>query len=424
MQSVLFRNFRVVTAEIDETADVFVKNGVTEKLGSCSGRAADTVFDGGGRLFIMPSLFDMHVHFRDPGQTHKEDIPSGCKAALAGGVTGVACMPNTLPRVDSAGTVKYITEKAAGSGVEVYPAGCVTKNMAGKEIYDHSALGVKLISDDGFPVENAGLLRQALIESKKNGILVCSHCEDLNIINEGIMNKGSVSEKLGFKGMDRLSEDSITERDIKIAEDTGAKIHICHVSTAGSADIIRRAKARGVKVTAETCPHYFSLTEDKLNLRDADYRMNPPLREENDRKAIIEALSDGTIDCISTDHAPHSREEKSDFFKAPNGIVGLETSLAVSLTYLYHTGIISLKKIISLMCENPRKILGTPYYGITEGSPAYFAVADPDLEWTVDPGKFYSKSKNTPFKGMTLKGKNLITVSGGVIRFNILGNQN
>lgn len=416
MNSILLKNVRIVDTETDTTGDLLVKDGKIAATGSVS-EAADRVIDGKGKLMVMPPLFDMHVHFRDPGLTHKEDILTGCAAALAGGVTGVVCMPNTKPPIDSRETVDYITKKAAGTGVEVYPAGCVTKGMQGKELYDHASIGVRIISDDGRPVENAELLRQAMLETNKNGLLIASHCEDLNIINGGIINSGAVSAELGVKGMDRASEDSITAREIAIAMSADARIHICHVSTRGSLDFIREAKARGVKVTCETCPHYFMYTDEKLRSLDADYRMNPPLRTEDDRRAVEEAVLDGTIDCIVTDHAPHAAEEKADFYKAPNGVVGLETSLAAMLTHFYHTGKLTLGRIVELMSAEPRKLLGLDVPMLKEGAKADFILVDPDEEWVVVPDELHSKSHNTVFKGERFKGRNLMTVTDGIIRF-------
>lgn len=416
MNSILLKNVRIVDTETDTTGDLLVKDGKIAATGSVS-EAADRVIDGKGKLTVMPPLFDMHVHFRDPGLTHKEDILTGCAAALAGGVTGVVCMPNTKPPIDSRETVDYITKKAEGTGVEVYPAGCVTKGMQGKELYDHSSIGVRIISDDGRPVENAELLRQAMLETNKNGLLIASHCEDLNIINGGIMNSGAVSAELGVKGMDRASEDSITAREIAIAMSADARIHICHVSTRGSLDFIREAKARGVKVTCETCPHYFMYTDEKLRSLDADYRMNPPLRTEDDRKAVEEAVLDGTIDCIVTDHAPHAAEEKADFYKAPNGVVGLETSLAAMLTHFYHSGKLTLGRIVELMSAEPRRLLGLDVPMLKEGAKADLILVDPDEEWVVVPDELHSKSHNTVFKGERFKGRNLMTVTDGIIRF-------
>lgn len=415
-RSILFKNVRIVDAETDTIGDVLVKDGVIAEVGNVS-EAADRVIEGNGKLVVMPSLFDMHVHFRDPGFTHKEDVLTGCAAALAGGVSGVVCMPNTKPPIDSRETVDYIVNKAEPTGVSVYPAGCVTKGMLGKELYDHSSIGVRIISDDGRPVENAELLRQAMLESNKNGILIASHCEDLNIINGGIVNDGEVSAELGLKGMNRASEDSITAREIAVAMSADARIHICHVSTVGSLDFIREAKARGVKVTCETCPHYFMYTDEKIRSLDADYRMNPPLRTEADRAAVEKAVLDGTIDCIVTDHAPHAAEEKADFCKAPNGVVGLETSLAAMLTHFYHTGKLSLSRISEMMAEKPRKLLGLPVTKIEKGAKADLILVDTEKEWVVEPEKLHSKSHNTVFKGEKFKGQNLMTITDGIIRF-------
>ena len=419
MSSILIRNIRAVDTALDTVTDVLIRDGVIAKHGSGITESAEQVIDGTG-LVLMPSLFDMHVHFRDPGQTHKEDILTGCAAALAGGVTGVLAMPNTKPPCDSPETIRYIIDKAEGTGVEVYPVGCITNGMSGNGLCDYEALksaGCICISDDGRPVENAEMMRKALEMSKDNGLLVASHCEDLSIINGGIINKGETSAKLGVKGMDRASEDYITAREMILAASVGAHIHICHVSTEGSAAMIRFAKSRGVNVTCETAPHYFMLTDKLLEKRDADYRMNPPLRTPEDVRAIIDAVKDGTIDCIITDHAPHAAEEKADFEKAPNGVVGLETSLAATLTALYHTGEIDLHKVVELMCVNPRKILGLDIPEIKEGSTADLVIADIGRKWTVDPEKLHSKSHNTVFKGMELTGKPLVTISKGVIRY-------
>lgn len=415
--SILLKNVRAADDISDKICDIFIDGGIIADIGENLSADADRVIDGGGKLAVIPALFDMHVHFRDPGQTHKETVETGCAAALAGGVSGVACMPNTSPAIDSRETVEYILKKAENTGVDVYPVGCITKGMKGEELYDWAELGVKLISDDGRPVANAELMRQALEKTNENGLLVVSHCEDLNIINGGIINKGAVSEKLGVKGMDRASEDSITAREIALADSCGARIHICHVSTKGSMEIIRDAKKRGIKVTCETCPHYFTYTEEKLLSRDADYRMNPPLRTEEDRAAVLEAVLDGTVDCIVTDHAPHAAEEKADFLKAPNGVVGLETSLAVTLTQLYHTGKLTLSRIAELMAVNPRKLLGIDFTRIEKGAKADLAVIDLEKEWTVNPDELHSKSHNTVFKGERLKGRNIMTITDGEIRF-------
>ena len=419
MNSILIKNIRAVDTKNDSITDILIENGKISSISEKIDVQADRIIDGTG-LVLMPSLFDMHVHFRDPGLTYKEDIITGCNSALAGGVTGVLAMPNTKPPCDNPETIRYIIDKAQGTGVEVYPVGCITNSMNGDGLCDYEALknaGCICISDDGKPVENAEMMRQALEKSNENGLLVASHCEDLSIINGGIMNNGETSRKLGVKGMDRSSEDYITAREIILASSVNARIHICHVSTEGRSAIIRFAKSRGIKVTCETAPHYFMLTDKLLETRDADYRMNPPLRTPEDVRAIIDAIKDGTIDCIITDHAPHAPEEKADFEKAPNGVVGLETSLSATLTALYHTGEITLQKVIELMCVNPRKILGLEIPEISEGKTADLIIADINRKWTVEAEKLHSKSKNTVFKGMELIGKNLMTISKGVIRY-------
>ena len=375
------------------------------------------VIHAGGK-FVFPGFVDMHVHFRDPGQTHKEDILTGSEAAAAGGVTSVACMPNTKPPVDSVETIRYILNKAEKAKARVYPVACVTRGMDGKELTDMAALnstGAVAFSDDGRPVKNARVMLEGMQHAACVGRKVLSHCEDLDLINGGIMHKGDVSRLLGVPGMDRASEDSITAREICLSASSGAPIHICHVSTKGSIDLIRNAKAQGTRVTCETAPHYFILDHQKLLSKDADYRMNPPLREPKDIRAVLGGIADGTIDCIITDHAPHSAEEKADFYTAPNGVVGLETSFAACYTYLVRTGVITLRRLVELMSENPAAILGIPGGSIEEGGIADIAIADLDRSWIVEPEKLHSKSKNTVFKGMTLRGKVITTICRGEI---------
>lgn len=408
---------------IDETngfegvADILVENDKIAKCAPNIDENADKIIDCSGK-HIIPGICDMHVHFRDPGQTHKEDLISGSEAAAAGGVTAVACMPNTVPVIDSAETVKYVIEKAKSAKVKIYPIGCITKGQKGEELCDFIELknaGCVAVSDDGKPVRSARMMARAMVKAHYAGLRVISHCEDPEIIAGGIINSGEVAKELGVKGMHRMSEDTQTAREVVMAGDLEMPIHIAHVSTFSSMMIVRLAARCGVMVTSETCPHYFTLTDEKLLTRDADYRMNPPLRTSRDVTAITEGVCDGTIDCIVTDHAPHAPEEKADFEKAPNGVVGLETSLAVTLTQLYHTGKITLKRIVRLMCVNPRKILGIPGGSFTEGAPADITVFDINEEWTVDPEKLHGKSKNTCFKGMTLKGKVKMTVVDGKI---------
>lgn len=419
MSSILIKNVRIVDENRDQVGDILIRDGMIETIADHIAESADRVVDANGKT-VLPGLIDMHVHLRDPGYTYKEDVLSGCEAAAAGGVTGVACMPNTSPVNDNPEVTEYILLRARHAKARVYPIAAITKRMFGDELTDFHQLkraGAVGVSDDGKPVENADRMAQALQNGALAGLLPISHCEDLAIINGGIINKGTVSEQLGVKGMDRLSEDSITEREIALAKKTGCPVHIAHVSTKGAIDAIRRAKAEGVPVTCETCPHYFILTEQELLKRDADYRMNPPLREESDRAAIEAAVLDGTIDCIVTDHAPHSASEKRDFEKAPNGVVGLETSLAATLTALVHTGKMDLKQLCKLMSGNPARLLKVPGGKIAEGEVADLAIVDLNEEWTVEPEKLHSKSKNTVFKGKTLIGKVKMTLLGGEVVF-------
>ena len=415
----LIKGGRLVSPKngIDGIYDLLIEDGIVKTIGTdLPEDGYSEVIDATGKL-VLPGFIDMHVHLRDPGQTYKEDILSGCEAAAAGGITSVVCMPNTKPPVDSAEVISYIREKAEKAKARVYPVACITRSMEGEQLTDMSSLrsaGAVAVSDDGSPVANARLMLEGMQRAAKLGLLTISHCEDLELINGGIIHKGDVSRTLGVPGMDRASEDSITAREICLADSAGVPIHIAHVSTKGAVEMIRDAKRRGIKVTCETAPHYFILDHEKLLSKDADYRMNPPLREQSDIRAVLSAISDGTIDCIITDHAPHSKEEKSDFLRAPNGVVGLETSFGACYTYLCKTGIVSLRRLVELMCVNPAKLLKLPGGFLEEGGPADIAIADPNLVWTVDPEKLHSRSKNTVFKGMTFTGKVVRTICRGV----------
>jgi dihydroorotase len=361
---------------------------------------------------------------RDPGQTDKEDIISGANAAVAGGVTALLCMPNTNPVADNIQTLKYIKDKAKNAKAKIYPVAAITKELKGEELCNFEELknfGAAAVSDDGHPVKNAKVMLEAIIAAKEADLLIISHCEDLDIIDGGIVNDG-IAGRLDVKGMNRVSENIITAREILLAYEADAPIHIAHVSTKEAIAMIRFIKelAKSVKkekfkLTCETTPHYFTLTEEMLLNKDADYRMNPPLRTEEDVAAVKNAILDGTIDCIVTDHAPHTPEEKSDFLTAPNGVIGLETLLPVVLTEFYHTKLLSLERIVELVCINPRKIANIKNDGgcTKAGSKADIVVVDLNREWTVDPEKLHSKSKNTCFKGMKLKGKVKYTFVNG-----------
>jgi dihydroorotase len=327
-------------------------------------------------------------------------------------------MPNTEPVIDSAETIKYIAKKAKKSKAKVYTSCAITKGQEGAELCDFAELkkaGAVACTDDGRPVKNARTMAEAMIKANDEGMCIISHCEDLDIAGGGLMNAGIVSIELGIWGMHRSSENIMTSREIDLARDLYEKVHIAHVSTKEAVEKIRAAKAEGVGVTCETAPHYFALKEDLLYSRDADYRMNPPLRLQKDVEAIIAGICDKTIDCIITDHAPHSPEEKKDFFTAPNGVIGLETSLAATLTFLYHTGKITLLDLVRLMCYNPRRILGIDGGRLAIGEAADITLFDPDEEWLVEPEKFKSKSRNSCFKGMRLKGRVKYTLVDGEI---------
>ena len=413
--TVWIRGARVIDPSqgLDQIGDLLLREGKIAQVGQVEAADADLVIDGEG-LVAAPGLVDMHVHLRDPGLTYKEDVLSGCRAAAAGGVTSLLAMPNTKPPMDSPEGVQALLEKAASADAAVYTAACVTKGMKGEELTDLEALkaaGAIAISDDGVPVGSSRCLLEALEKAQKLGLTLTAHCEDMDLARGGKMNEGPVAEELGLPGIPAAAEDCGTAREIAAAASIDAAVHICHVSTKGSVALIRDAKARGVKVTAETCPHYLLLTEEALRSRDADYRMNPPLRTEADRLALIQGLQDGTIDAISTDHAPHSPEEKADFAGAPNGSIGMETSLSAALTAL--EGRLTLSQVIEKMSTAPARILGIPAGTLQVGAAADVVLFHPEERWTVDPEKLHGKSKNTPFKGMALRGRVKLTFSRG-----------
>lgn len=429
MGKMLIANARILDPSceppVDFIGDILIEGDRIIKVGS---NLAQTKIAQGAQhidasgLCAAPGFLDIHVHLRDPGFTHKEDTITGCKAAAAGGVTGVCCMPNTKPVTDSEEVLSYILDKAKDADARVYPIASITKGMLGQELNDIAALhacGAVAVSDDGRPVENGGMMLKALKEAYKAGVPVISHCEDLTIIDGGIINEGRISKELGVKGMDRASEDSITAREIVLAESSDTAIHIAHVSTKGSVQLIREAKARGVKVTCETAPHYMMMTDELLLSYNANFRMNPPLREQEDCEAIVEGVLDGTIDAIVTDHAPHAAEEKANFLKAPNGIVGLETSFAAACTVLVHQCGMSLLDLVKLMSTNPANLLRLPGGTLREGSFADIVLFDPDRSWTVDAEKLHSKSKNTPFDGLELTGRVVRTILGGKTVFEL-----
>ena len=413
--TVWIRGARVIDPSqgLDQIGDLLLREGKIAQVGQADPAGADLVIDGQG-LVAAPGLVDMHVHLRDPGLTYKEDVLSGCRAAAAGGVTSLLAMPNTKPPMDDPALVRDLLARAREADATVYTAACVTKGMQGKELADLAALkeaGAIAISDDGVPVGSSRCLLEALRLAPQLGLVFTAHCEDLDLAAGGKMHDGAVARELGVPGIPAAAEDCGTAREIAAAASIGAPVHICHVSTKGSVALIRDAKRRGVRVTAETCPHYLLLTEEALRRKDADYRMNPPLREEADRLALLEGLADGTIDAISTDHAPHSPEEKADFAGAPNGSIGMETSLSAALTAL--EGRLTLSQVIEKMSTAPARILGIPAGTLQVGAAADVVLFHPEEGWTVDPEKLHGKSRNTPFKGMALRGRVKLTFSRG-----------
>ncbi|MCI7658913.1 dihydroorotase [Flintibacter sp.] len=398
--------------------DLYIENGKVVQLEKDIRQEADQVIDADG-LVVCPGLVDMHVHLRDPGLTYKEDIFTGTAAAAHGGVTSVACMANTDPVVDTPEQVRYVKDKAAqANGVHVYPIAAVSMGMRGEEPSDADALkkaGAIALSDDGCNVDNANLMRDVMIHAKRLEMPVLCHCEDTTMVEGRAVNEGSVSRQLWLEGRPAIAEEIMVMRDAMLAEETGTHVHICHVSTAKSVDIIRRMKKRGVAITCETCPQYFTLTEDEILTQGSMARVNPPLRTAKDIKGIIAGLKDGTIDAIATDHAPHSAEEKSrPLTRAPSGMVGLETSLAITLTELYHTGKMKLPEIIKRMTYTPASILRLSSKGrLSLGSDADITIFDPEEVWTIDPEQFASKARNTPFAGREVKGKVKYTIVGG-----------
>ncbi|MDR0906612.1 MAG: dihydroorotase [Oscillospiraceae bacterium] len=359
-------------------------------------------------IITLPGLIDMHVHFRDPGFEYKEDILSGALAAAAGGVTTAVCMPNTNPVIDTPELVRYVLNKAENAAIRVLPFAAVTVGQKGAELTDFAALklaGAAALSDDGNPVMSADVMRRALRLARDCDLVISAHSEDAEMVRNYAVNEGKISKLLNIPGRPAIAEELMVARDALLAQETGARIHIAHVSTANSVEIIRRAKNDGIAITCETCPQYFILTEDAVLTHGALARVNPPLRTEADRLAIIEGLRDGTIDVIATDHAPHSAEEKSRALTdAPSGMVGLETSLALTLTALYKTGLLTLDEIFDKMSRNPARILNLP------PNDDYIEV-DLDRIWTINPENFRSKSRNTPFGGAQVCGVIMRTAS-------------
>ncbi len=400
--------------------DVVVRDGVIAAV--VAAEAAPTSggesFDASGCL-VVPGLIDIHVHLREPGYEYKETVESGTRAAVAGGFTSVACMANTNPVNDSGAVTDYIRERAAAAGLaRVFPIGAVSKELKGEELAEigemHRA-GIVAVSDDGMPIMNGSLMRRALEYAAMFNLPVIVHEEDRLIAADGVMNEGVLSLRLGLKGTPAAAEEAMIARDIALLERTGGRLHVAHLSTAGSVDLVRAAKQRGLAVTAEVTPHHFSLTESAVEGYNANAKMNPPLRTQRDVDAVRQGLADGTIDVIATDHAPHHRDEKEvEFDNAANGIVGLETALPLALR-LVDEAKLPLETLVAALTINPARVLNLPHGTLSIGAPADITVIDPARRWTVQAARFRSKSRNTPFEGMEMRGQAVVTMVGGRI---------
>ena len=422
--SILIKGGRIIdpSQDIDRKGNVLIENGKIKSFPKTTKKFEDdkkvTVINAKGKV-VSPGFVDIHVHLREPGFEHKETISSGCESAAAGGFTSIVCMPNTNPVNDNASVTEYILLKARTEGiVNVFPIGAITKGELGEslaQIGEMYEAGCVAVSDDGMPVMNSKVMRHAMEYVQAFDIPVVSHAEDKNLSGPGVMNEGDVSTELGLAGIPCASEDVMVSRDITVAELTGARLHICHVSTAGSVRLIRAAKKRGVRVTAEVTPHHFILTDEAVGQYDTNAKMNPPLRGKKDRKAVIEGLKDGTLDAIATDHAPHSEDEKKvEFDLAPFGIVGLETALPLSLK-LVEDGVLTLSQVVSKLTDSPSNVLNLGKGTLEIGSAADVVIFDPEEEITVDREKFHSKAKNSPFHGWELKGAVHSTIVNGKV---------
>jgi len=426
--SILIKGGRIIdpSRNFDKVGNILIEKGTIksypEDIKKLEKDSAIKVIDAGGKI-VAPGLVDLHVHLREPGYEHKETIRTGCESAAAGGFTSIVCMPNTNPINDNASVTEYIMLKARTEGVvNVYPLGAITKGENGEtlaqigEMYEAGCVGV---TDDGMPVMNSKVMRHAMEYVKAFGIPVISHSEDLNLSGNGVMNEGDTSTLLGLSGIPAASEDVMVSRDITLAELTGTHLHICHVSTKGSVRLIRAAKERGVRVTAEAAPHHFTLTDKAVAEYDTNAKMKPPLRSEIDREAVREGLRDGTIDVIATDHAPHSEDEKMvEFDLAPFGIVGLETALPLSLK-LVEDGVLTLNEMIAKLTHLPSAVINIRKGTLNPGGQADIVIFDPEQKVKIDRERFRSKSKNTPFNGWDLKGVVLYTIVNGNIVYSV-----
>jgi dihydroorotase len=423
MTTLCLSNGRVIDPAngVDQVADLWLQDGRVLGLGPRPDLRADRTIDAAGKI-VCPGLIDMHVHLREPGREEDETIATGTSAALAGGVTSVACMPNTEPALDSQAAAEFVHLQAQRAGnANVFPVGAITKGRGGKELSEMGGLvdgGAVAFTDDGSPVVSAEIMRRAMEYCRMFDKAVLSHSEDLDLTKGGVMNEGFESMRLGLRGLPAAAEEIMIFREIALAELTGARVHILHVSTAGGVELIRRGKKRGVRVSGEACPHHFTLTDKCLRSFDSNYKMAPPLRTDADVQAILEGLCDGTLEVIATDHAPHAPEKKMrELDQAPNGIIGLETLLPVCVLALVEPGRLTWPKLIEKLTVNPARVLGVERGTLTPGAVADVTVIDPTTEWTIDPARFRSKSRNCPFAGWKVRGRADVALVGGAVKY-------
>lgn len=406
--------------KIDTVTDLWIEGGVIAALGDFGNREADETFDCTGKI-VAPGLIDMHVHLREPGREEDETIATGVASAIAGGVTSVACMPNTEPALDSQSSAEFVVQQARRANLaNVFPIGAITKGRQGNELSEMGGLvqgGAVAFTDDGTPVSSAEVMRRAMEYARGLGKAILSHSEDLELTKGGVMHEGAVSVRLGLKGMPSAAEEIMVYREIALAEISGAHVHILHVSTAGSVDLIRNGQKKGIRVTGEACPHHLTLTDESLRTFNTNYKMAPPLRTQADIEALIDGLKDGTLSVLATDHAPHALEKKTrEFDQAPNGIIGLETFLPISIQALIEPGHLDWPRMLGMMTIAPAQVLGIDRGTLTPGAVADVTVIDPDVEWTIDPTRFKSKSRNCPFGGWKVRGRAEIVMVGGDIK--------
>ena len=403
--------------QIDNTADLLIEDGLVKSISDGRQDEGAEIFDASG-LIVAPGFIDLHVHLREPGEEYKETIASGAGAAVAGGFTSICAMPNTKPVNDNASVTRFIVDKAREAGLaRVYPIGAITRESKGEELAEMAEMkeaGVVAVSDDGRPVNNSQVMRHALEYARDHGLVVIDHCQDLQLDGGGVMNEGPIATLLGLRGMSGTAEENHVSRDVMLAALTGARVHIAHISTAASVELVRRAKQRGLAVSCEVTPHHLALTDTAVVGFDTNTKMNPPLRSEEDRAALIEGIRDGTIDAIATDHAPHHLDEKMfEYDRAPFGVVGLETAFGVVVKVLHGECDISIARIIEMLTVGPARALLLPGGTLVKGAPADITIVDPEREWTVDPFNFKSKSRNSPFAGWQLRGSVVATFVAG-----------